>query len=1211
MFANCARWVIFVLLALFAYPGLSQQQAGGTLSPYQQSWLKEHPVISVGVYANNWPPFEVVGEGGHSGMTFAYLDALTRHLGVTYRVKKFPTREALMEAACQGEIDLVLGVSFTADSSKCLVFTESYFHSPTFIIGRKRESRAGIGSNLAGLRIVTEAGYAEHGAARIRYPNAIHLTTTDTVTALEMVRDGKADLYLGDPFAFATLSRAHGIEGLELLRQSDIDVGALYFATPDSRKTLAEALDLALLQMTQDDHRAIRDEWLPVLDLTDRNAFVPSEAERQALQTPLRLLVMTDMDPISLVDEEGVPDGLAAEYLRRFEAIGAHFTITTADNWREARERMRLGEVDAVLSIPAPVDNDPHWVYSIPYLNIPNVIVNASNARRILDMGDLNHKRVALSDPVRLTGPLLAQAPRAQIVSVGNYEEGLEAVRRGSVDAYIGNLVLVDRLIREKYVGRLQVAAPTNMEDRISFAFSRKHAAVASAFDRMLVSIPLRERQAIRGDWLSVEYDQHGLQWRSILKWAIPLLLFLVAAGIAQNVSNMRLRREVAQRREVEQRLDRVTANLPAVVYRLERAADGKLSLPYIAGDMQALFGLSVEAALGDMDEVISRIHPEDVALVLGEIEVSARELSFLDVEFRSNPALGLHWIQAKGRPSADDNGKVSWSGYWIDVTQGHLQAEDLRAAKSAAEAAVSAKAEFLATMSHEIRTPMSGILGFLEMLEQTDPDVEQRRILQVIGESAQVLSQILDDILDYSKIEAGAMELDPTPVDIRQAMDHVQRMLAAQAAEKGLRVSVYADPGLSKRHYMDGVRLKQILFNLLSNAIKFTSRGEIAMSLKLEQKGDGLETVRLSVRDTGIGISDDQQERLFQPFSQAESSITRRFGGTGLGLSICRRLVELMHGSLSLDSALGVGTTVTVELTLPVASLGAQDESPAGGEVAQAGPAPLAARRNRRILVAEDHPTNQMLMRWRLGQLGLQCDIVADGALALEALAANHYDVLITDCQMPVMDGYELTREIRRREAEHQLPRLPIIAMTASVLDEDVADCMRAGMDDFLAKPVPLNELKNTLGHWLVVARDAQGAQDAEQAGRYPVDAPGGAWVPDIAAMNQIYGSATVVTGILESLCVTTHQDLARAMQARDEADQDGLLKVMHRMVGSLGVLANSPAALRMRDLMQQIDGMGLSAAQEKIDEEFAQLRGLLSTLRGILESTRAGQRH
>lgn len=518
-------------------------------------------------------------------------------------------------------------------------------------------------------------------------------------------------------------------------------------------------------------------------------------------------------------------------------------------------------------------------------------------------------------------------------------------------------------------------------------------------------------------------------------------------------------------------RLRELLANLPGGVYRCsydrhwrtvfmsERFAD-------ICGCPSAEF---LEPYGRSFKEIVVE---EDVPVIQDAVREAIRQRSYYEIHFRiRRPDGEIRWLLDRGMPVADRKGRVRWlDGAMFDITaqkEAEARAEAAELERAAAQAASAAKSRFLAVMSHEMRTPLNAIVGMTTVLADSALEAEQRSLVDTVRSSTDALLDVINDVLDFSKVDMDQLELIDDDFDLRACIDGSMQLLRPRAEAKGLAFSMRIADAVPGWVRGDAARLRQVLVNLLSNAVKFTSAGEVRCTAEARRSGQTAE-LEIAVSDTGIGIPAERQVDIFEPFSQVDISSTRRYEGSGLGLAIARGLVARMDGSIDLESAPGCGSIFRVRLTLPIGEAPRTEPATPGADALP----PL------RILLAEDNIINQRVGLGLLDLIGQTADVVADGVEALDALRRASYDLVLMDVRMPELDGLEATRRLRAMLSPEQQPR--VVAVTANATREDEAACYAAGMDAFLSKPLRVDALKSTLARLFGDDRDPP-ARDAE----------------------------------------------------------------------------------------------------------------------------------
>ncbi|WP_310634103.1 ATP-binding protein, partial [Paraburkholderia sp.] len=1255
------------------------------LDASERAWLRALPPLKVGLDPD-WLPFSSVSaRGGPTGMANDYLDYLSRTLGVTF--ERVPVTHWLGVDAPfrRGDFALLAAAIDEGVLTEGTRYTQAYERYPLVIVGRRDEPMSRGLKEYARRRVVL----APHSPPpSLLFGNAmpVQIVRAPTLDAgLALVEHNQADVLIGNAAALDGPLSARYLETLKVLGATGID-GSTAFAVRGDLAPLATLIDRALDAMSPLEQQQIRNRW---------TAAAAGRGGGWSVNA-LRLLPLVIVFGVVLL-----------------VTLRAHALLQ-----REMRRRRRAEQV-----LAKQVELQDTMMEMIPYP---------------LGARDLDNRYLAVN--------------RA-------YEE-VTGLRRGEVLGRTGAAVAAwglenSQCVDELYRKTLETGESQRVELGFEGAGGTANAQNATGATGASVAVEREKRHGIF--WTRLCRDVHGAPF--------------CVLGTMIDITD--IRRAELRARESERLLSDVTGSLPVIVFQLRRHADGRYAFPYLAGDTEGPLGDSAAELMRANALDLSRVDPRDRARLAAKLERSALRLAPVNTEFRFQGATGLLWVRAEFVPRRVENGAVVWSGYAVDASVEHARADELARARDLAEAASRAKDDFLAMMSHEIRTPMNGVLGLMEVLERTPLNPDQHQMVGMVHESAGALLQILDDLLDYSKIQAGRLVIDSEPFDVRELVDNAVGLLAGRAHEKGLKMRVDVEPGVAAQLRGDSGRLRQILFNLLSNAIKFTPHGEVsvgvaACNLAPAADAPARQRVTLSVTDTGIGIAPKAQAQLFEPFVQAETSTTRRFGGTGLGLTICRKLAALMDGTLELQSELGRGTRLALHIDLPVETLAVQanglrgkraavvcddagvaealmhfgaslgmemtrleagdrprralramvkqggvdlvfasealagefdgqgapllrlteNPKPSGYRVAENGVRvsinplswrglsaacamalsglpniavrPAAAAEGvlaapdrekeraagRLILVAEDHPVNQELIRHQLALLGFACDVVDDGAQALEALEHERYGCLITDCHMPNVSGYDLARRVREIEATRErgatadtsdAARLPILGITANTAPENVRLCYEAGMDDCLIKPTRVATLREHLARWFgaegvhraapentatcakkavqpaphASSEDADCAACTDAAAIHCKTAPGqpgstasatsATRAPeplDLAHMIQVWGSEATVKTLLGSFVSAVREDLDALPPLLVDVDIARLRDWHHRLAGAVGVL-QYPALLAVLETYRR--HMNSHTAEQLREEGFDLIRACHAMLDGI----------
>ena len=757
--------------------------------------------------------------------------------------------------------------------------------------------------------------------------------------------------------------------------------------------------------------------------------------------------------PIDFDDKRGMPTGLSADILDLLsQRLGLRFEAVPGQTWAEAYAAAQRREVDLLPAVGRSSERSEHFLFTDPYLTFRSVVVVRDDVPFVPDIAALLDRRFALVRDYNETELIRAQYPQMNVLLVDTPDEALKVVSSGQADATVGNIAVLHFKIRQMGLTNLKVAAPTDERERLVHMAVRKDwPALVSILNKGLASITQQERGAIIDRWFSVEFDR-GLDPGSVARWSLWIAAGVLAVGLLGALWLRRLRHEIAYRREseartlaAERRLRQITDTIPGAVVQTRMTPDGKIGVQFTSGRLNERHSVDVERAMSDYAYLIERIVPEDRPAVLQAQADAVRTLAPFKMEYRVQlPDGSIRWNLAEAIPHREPDGSIVAVAYVADITERKQLEQSLAVAKEQAEAGNKTKGEFLANMSHEIRTPLNAIIGLSYLAARGEAPPRARDYLDKIKSSAQSLLGIVNDILDVSKLEVGKLSLEHTPFDLDDVLTHLANVIGHKASEKGLELLFSVPRELPRQLVGDPLRLGQVLLNLTANAVKFTENGQIVVGVREARREGDQAWLEFSVADSGIGMTEEQVARLFSAFTQADSSITRRYGGTGLGLSISQSLVGKMGGRIEVESEASRGSRF--HFCVPI-EIGAQPAAPAPN---------VAALSGVRVLVVDDNAASRDITVSYLKSFEFESLAVPSGLAALEALraaveAGRAFRLVLLDWRMPDMDGGRLVDAIRALELE--LPPA-LVLVSAHGRDELANRSEELRLDGMLAKP-------------------------------------------------------------------------------------------------------------------------------------------------------------
>jgi PAS domain S-box-containing protein len=906
---------IFSRWLRFSYTDDLKPHASKTLSlsDKEKIWLRQHPVIRIAPDPD-FAPFQFRDEGGaYLGLANDYLTVVGRMLGIRFEFLNTASWQNSLMLMEQGEADLVVVATETQKRRKYMRFTSPYVEQPDVIITRSNYPAVSSLEQFKGKKVISVEGFAVNGFIRKRYPQIELVLAPDVKSALQMVSTGEADA--------SVLNIATTSYTIEKWKISNLRINGeigfsnnLAFASRKDWPVLHHLLEKALNAIAESEKQRILTNWITISRATEsaRSAIEFTEEENRWLNEHPVVLAAADpkWPPMEYMDENGEFSGMVADYMSLIEdRLGIHIKLVPQANWSDALKSIQEREVSILTAAARTPDRDQYLQFTDPFLELPVVIIVNNTSKDVSSMADLRGKRVAVVKDYGTHEFLKRGFPYLDVMTVVDIESGLYDISYGKLDAIIANIASASFYIEKNAIQNLRIAGESGYVYELGIASRNDWPMLHRLLQKGVASITPEERQTIYRKWIGLKSEV----WRPSNEQLVSFALGMIIIGfITTLVWNSQLRRKVEARTQELQASELKFKNLykTAFVGLYRTSVDGGKVLT-------ANPALASQFGYDSVDDLIENFSFENNYIEPGQqkkFRKMLRQFGKVDnFEFLGRLRDGSIRKFLLTGTLYESQGYIE--GAVLDITDRKNAEEEAKYAREMAEQANRAKSDFLAVMSHEMRTPLNAVLGLSHLTLQQKISSQQRGYLSSIQTAARSLLDLINDILDLSKVEAGHLELEYIEFDVDQVLEKTAIVAGHQAISKGLDFSIYVASDVPHRLIGDPQRLGQILLNLAGNAVKFTESGKIVISVKLKEHDDSRVCLLYQVQDTGIGMSDEQTQIIFDAFTQGDSSTTRRYGGSGLGLNIASLLIDMMDGEVEVQSEVGQGSTFTFNL--------------------------------------------------------------------------------------------------------------------------------------------------------------------------------------------------------------------------------------------------------------------------------------------------------
>lgn len=1032
------------------------------LEQAELTWLADNPEILTG--ATDWPPLDYINANGvHIGIASDYLKLISARTGLNFKIKEAEWQTLLDDFNSQ-KIAMLNTVYSTPERLEYMNLSPPYFDvlNYFFIHGNVAADKL---TDLRGLTAAIPKEYAQNLYFKEYFPDLKILPVNSFEEAIDAVLEGRADVLYGAYALINFILTKEGISSILPFKSSRImGSNPVHFATQKNSPHLASIIKKGLEAITQQEKKAIYSRWLDKHPERTQlsNSITTSEVQWLKAHKKIRFSGDPAWLPYEAFNEQGQYIGMVADFLKLIEQkLSIKFDIVVSKTWDETIDKINNNEIDIISETrDSKLRNSLSFTNS--YLTSPVVIITNTKMTFVENVSQISDKKIAIIPNYGYVDNLLTSFPDIKFHSVSTIREGLMDVSTGKVDALLATLAQASYHISAMGINNVYIAGKTGFDTQLAFGVREELTPLVSILNKALNAISPLEKKQIMDKWGTNKFAARS-DYSLIIKVSLALLLIIAFVVFL----NRKMAKEISLRKLAEQETLATQKRLSEQLQFQQLLMD-TVPMPLFYKDAQAkfkgfnkayekIFGVNTKELIGLKVTDLGYLSEEDRRLYQAEdVEVIAQQktikkeikIPFADGKLHDT----LYWVTGFKDSQNKPAGLV---GNFIDITHEKENSRQLEVAVKAADEANQAKADFLANMSHEIRTPMNAIIGLSELALHTDLNKKQQNYIDKVHKSALNLLGIINDILDFSKIEAGKMEVEHIPFQLGGVLDNLVNLLSLNAEQKNLELLLDISPEVPTDLIGDPLRLGQILINLGNNALKFTDQGEIILFASIKSISNDNVEIRFSVQDSGIGMSKEQQQKLFKSFSQADSSTSRKYGGTGLGLTISKKLTEMMGGEITVNSTLGKGSRFefSAQFGLPKQPV---KHSAIDKKLLD----------NLRILVVDDNVVARNILFEMVKSLHLTCETAINGKEAFVLVCeadkkGRPFDIVLMDWKMPIMDGIASAKMITET-LKAKAPKIILITSFAreqvlSSQSEDLLACM-------LTKPVTSSTLLDSI---------------------------------------------------------------------------------------------------------------------------------------------------